>query len=117
MNVFMPHRSQLPPGGVERRRAQRHRVLQKAHIIFNDRHSTLTCRVRDISTYGARLKLADVALVPRYFSLYLPMTGQERPCEVIWRDIDQLGVRFIDTSCPPYADPGPEEEGPEQPAG
>ncbi len=97
MNVYAP-RPHVAPGGVERRRAQRHRVLQKAYIIFNNRRSTLTCRVRDVSTYGARIKLADVAIVPRQFILYFPMDARERPCEMVWRGLDQIGVRFLDVA-------------------
>ena len=97
MNVFAP-RPHVPPDGMERRRVQRHRVLQKAYIIFNNRRSTLTCRVRDVSTHGARLKLADVAIVPKQFILYFPVDNRERPCEVVWRSLDQLGVKFLDVT-------------------
>ncbi|WP_051928841.1 PilZ domain-containing protein [Thermopetrobacter sp. TC1] len=95
MNVYAP-RAHVPPQGQERRKTPRYRVLQQAYIIFNDRRSTLTCRVRDISSRGARLKLAEVALVPHQFQLYFPMDGRERPCEVVWRDPGQIGVKFLD---------------------
>ncbi len=97
MSIYT-HQPPMPPGGQERRRAQRHRVLQKAYIIFNNRRSTLTCRVRDISAYGARLKLFEVAIVPQQFLLYLPIDARERPCEVVWRGIDQIGVKFLDVA-------------------
>jgi hypothetical protein len=96
MNIYAP-RQHTSPTGQERRRAQRHRVLQQAYIIFNNRRSTLTCRVRDISAYGARLKLADVAVVPKHFHLYFPIDSRERPCEVVWRGMGQIGVKFLDT--------------------
>ncbi len=82
---------------VERRRTQRIRVLKQAYIIFNNRRSTLTCRIRDISSDGCRLKLANTSMVPEEFIIYFPTDGRERPCRVAWRGLGQLGVKFLDT--------------------
>ncbi len=86
-----------PPGGAsDRRRAQRVRVLKQAYIIFNNRRSTITCRLRDISSSGCRLKLHNPAMVPEEFVIYFPTDGRERPCRVAWRGIGQIGVHFLD---------------------
>jgi len=82
--------------GTERRNAQRIRVLKQAYIIFNNRHSTLTCRLRDISATGCRLKLTNPAAVPQQFIIYFPTDGRERPCQVAWRSAGELGALFLD---------------------
>ncbi len=82
--------------GFERRRAQRIRVLKQAYIIFNNRQSTITCRLRDISSTGCRLKLATPAMVPQQFIIYFPTDGRERPCEVAWRSPTEIGAHFMD---------------------
>ncbi len=72
------------------------RVLKQAYIIFNNRHSTLTARLRDISATGCRLKIANPAMVPDEFIIYFPTDGRERPCRVAWRGLGQIGVQFLD---------------------
>ena len=92
----MQARQPQEAAGSERRSAQRLRVLKQAYIIFNNRQSTLTCRLRDISTTGCRLKLHNPAMVPNQFLIYFPTDGRERPCEIAWRGIGQIGARFLD---------------------
>jgi hypothetical protein len=89
------------PGDPKRddnRRAPRRRVLKSAIVAFNQRHSTLSCAVRDLSDAGALLRLSEAAHVPQKFELIVELDGLEADCEVVWRRGRDLGVRF---SAPP----------------
>ena len=35
-------------------------------------------------------------MVPNQFIIYFPTDGRERPCEIAWRGIGQIGARFLD---------------------
>lgn len=75
------------------RSSDRRRQLKAGLILFNNRHSTLPCSVRDISERGARLE-AVAANVPDTFVLNIELDGFEAPCEVVWRKVNFVGVRF-----------------------
>jgi hypothetical protein len=77
-----------------RRDQTRRTVLKGARIIFNDRKSTLDCRVRDLSADGARLDLSTQQLLPHEFDLHL--AGAEvRRCGLCWARGTLVGVRFL----------------------
>ena len=81
--------------GEENKRAStRKRVLKGGMIIFNDRCSTLSCTVRDLSETGARLRVAKGAAVPDRFDLSVDTDGLDAPCTVAWRKGEEIGVRF-----------------------
>jgi hypothetical protein len=81
-------------GEQEKRRAPRKRVLKGAMIAFNNRSSTLSCTVRDISDTGARLRVAKDQAVPARFDLLIEVDGLEAPCTVAWRRGEDIGVTF-----------------------
>src|SRR5690606_16497498 len=58
-----------PMAEPDKRRAPRKRILKGATIAFNDRSSTMSCVVRDISDTGARLRLTKGQVVPSRFEL------------------------------------------------
>ena len=76
------------------RRAVRRRVLKSGTIAYNDRFSTLSCTVRDLSEGGARLRADNPLFVPSQFELLIEQDGFEAECEVVWRVDKDLGVRF-----------------------
>jgi len=77
-----------------KRKSTRKRVLRGGLIIFNDRRSTLSCMVRDVSDTGARLRVAKDAAVPDRFDLLIDTDGLEAPCTIAWRKGEDVGVRF-----------------------
>ncbi|KAB2918510.1 MAG: PilZ domain-containing protein [Hyphomicrobiaceae bacterium] len=79
----------------ERRRATRRLVLKAGIVAFNDRHSTLPCRVRNISETGARLEIGGSLNAPDTFDLIIEIDGLEARCEVIRRNGNQIAVRFV----------------------
>lgn len=78
----------------DKRVAPRKRVLKGARIAFNERSSTLSCTVRDISDTGARLRVAQGQAVPSQFDLIIDADGFEAPCSVAWRRGEEVGVTF-----------------------
>ncbi len=80
--------------GNERRGSPRRRVLKGSIILFNDRHSTLPCTVRDLSATGARVRVESSVTAPDTFVLVIELDGFEADCEVVHRRAKDLGVRF-----------------------
>ena len=78
----------------QRRDNARRTVIKGARIVFNNRKNTMNCRVRDLSTGGARLEIPTEQLLPHTFELHI---GSEpiRHCELRWVKGSQAGVRFL----------------------
>jgi hypothetical protein len=72
----------------------RSKTLKTAKIIFNKNQSVIDCFVRDLSDTGAKLKLGDIAAVPRMFILELH-DGTRRDCERVRAMGLEIGVRFL----------------------
>jgi hypothetical protein len=51
------------------------------------------CQVLDISKHGAKVMVDSV--VPGRFELAFFEGGQHRVCEVVWRRVKMIGVKFI----------------------
>jgi PilZ domain len=79
----------------EQRRALRRRVLKAGLVAYNERHSTLSCTVRDISDTGARVRVDGSVSAPDTFELIIQIDGLEASCEVVWRNGNEVGVRFL----------------------
>ena len=52
--------------------------------------------VRNMSTQGARLEVANTFWIPNHFELEIGVRDLRQPVEVIWRDGSLLGVAFKD---------------------
>jgi hypothetical protein len=78
-----------------RREQFRRTVLKGAKIIFNERQSTLNCRVRDLTTDGARLDLSTQQLLPHEFELQVSGAPAFRRCGLRWAHGTVVGVRFL----------------------
>jgi hypothetical protein len=81
-------------GAPDRRRAHRRRVVKSALIVFNNGHCTLGCQILDVSDTGALVMPADMFLCPGEFVLK-PRVGSSRDCEVVWRKMNAVGIRYI----------------------
>ena len=81
-------------GATDRRTVQRTKVLRNAKIIAPRRTSVIHCTVQNITSAGACLKLANTYGVPDQFELTFEHGRTRRPCRVVWRTADLLGVSF-----------------------
>jgi hypothetical protein len=75
----------------ERRTVQRHRTLKAGKIVLHGA-SVLDCTIRNLSPAGACIAVPNAAIVPAEFELQFD--GDIRHCEVAWRRMDRLGVKF-----------------------
>lgn len=83
---------------VNKRFARRQRVVKGAKAVFNEKRSVIDCRIRDLSKTGARLVLPSTVGLPNEFDLVEAGTGISRYCEVVWRTLDAVGVKFAPTA-------------------
>ena len=77
-----------------RREQARRKAIQGGRIVFNDRKSTMNCRVRDLSAGGARLEIPLQQLLPHSFELHIASEPIRR-CELRWVKGNLAGVRFL----------------------
>ncbi len=77
----------------DRRDAVRIERPKDGRIVLDDGAAPIDCRVRDISTTGARLECEDVAAWPTELVL-LDSAGNRIDCEVVWTSGTEIGVRF-----------------------
>ena len=82
------------PASSPRRVTDRSKTLKSAKIVFNKNQSVIDCMVRDLSPTGAKIKLSDLAAVPRIFVLELN-DGTRHDCERVRAMGQEIGVRFI----------------------
>ena len=73
---------------------KRTHVARNAKIIAPRRSSVIFCTVEDLTGGGACLKLANTFGVPDSFELTFEHGRTRRPCRVVWRTNDKLGVAF-----------------------
>lgn len=80
----------------ERRVRLRQPRLNGAMILFDNSSSGIPCVIRDLSTQGARLLVANPIGVPDRFDLRMDQTGVRHSSKVAWRSADRIGVKFLD---------------------
>lgn len=79
-------------------RAERVRTILGARAVFNNGRSALDCQIRNISSTGARISLAEGLSLPGTFDLEVPSRNKTYPVAIRWRTKDSAGVQFIDRS-------------------
>jgi PilZ domain len=77
-----------------RRTVTRTRISRSAKIIAPRRTSVIHCTVQNITSGGACLKVANTYGMPDTFELTFEHGRTRRPCRVVWRTADELGVAF-----------------------
>jgi hypothetical protein len=78
----------------ERRAAFRRTCLLSGTIRFATRTSTMTCRIRNLSETGTRLRVANAYWLPDRFELEIMHHDIRVPAKVIWRNGEEVGVVF-----------------------
>jgi hypothetical protein len=79
---------------VDRRNNPRRRALKTGLIVYRGGNCTMGCRILDSSDTGASLMPADIMTCPKEFILK-PSVGASRSCEVVWRQGEVIGVRYL----------------------
>jgi hypothetical protein len=78
---------------IEKRVAPRHRVLKHGTLAFAD-GGGIDCMVRNISSSGARLDIANPIGVPQTFTLVIEADQFMRRCHAVWSSDKRVGVTF-----------------------
>jgi PilZ domain len=80
---------------IEKRRAKRRQISQRAWVDFGPGTRVQQCLVKDMSDSGARLALGVPELAPAEFVLqFAPDGSVGRRCEVRWQRGGDIGVKF-----------------------
>ena len=86
--------------GADDRRSYRKPTLIGGEVSTGDRSQRLTCRVLDMSATGARLELDADKELPKRIGVFLDKNGTYVECEIVWREAEQIGVRFCSAIVP-----------------
>lgn len=85
----------------DRRTVRRTKVLRNAKLIMAGRRwPVVPCTVVNITSGGACLRLANTYGLPQHFDLTFECGRTRRPCRVVWRTDDELGVAFQGEEAP-----------------
>jgi PilZ domain len=77
---------------IEKRTAQRFKVLKGATIAFDG--NGFACTVRNLSSTGAALDLASTVSLPPSFMLLIEADQFIRRCHPVWSNDKRIGVAF-----------------------
>jgi hypothetical protein len=77
---------------IEKRSARRYRVLKGATIAFGG--NGIECTVRNLSSSGAALDVANSVGLPPSFMLVIEADQLIRRCRSVWRSDRRIGVAF-----------------------
>jgi PilZ domain-containing protein len=82
----------------ERRSVARTRVRRNAEILVSHGSGSaatkMQCTLQDLTSSGACLSLATTERMPDTFELTFDGGRSRRPCRVMWRAGNQLGISF-----------------------
>jgi hypothetical protein len=78
---------------IEKRAEPRHRVLKRGTLAFSG-GGGLDCTVRNISSGGARIDIANPVGVPDRFTLVIESDRFMRRCHAVWSNEQRIGLAF-----------------------
>jgi hypothetical protein len=82
---------------VENRTNKRRRCYLGGRVIFENRLKTISCTVRNISEFGAKLEFGACPIVPDSLELLLDSEAAYAPAHVVWRNQNFVGIAFKDS--------------------
>ena len=77
----------------ERRISFRYRTNRSAKIFLSD--EVMDCFVRDLSSRGARIEVANAKRLPEKFTLRIEGMTEPHRCRVAWRTQDMIGIEYL----------------------
>ncbi len=78
----------------ERRDSTRKDADEYALTLLQGSENAIACVVKDISDTGARIMISADCFVPKLFKLCIPERDVIAECEYVWREGDEIGLRF-----------------------
>jgi hypothetical protein len=80
---------------IEKRKSERRAITHTVRMATG-LGPPLECRMKDVSEYGACIKVSDPQSSPQKFLVMLEKDLM-RWCEVMWRSEDEIGIKFVPT--------------------
>ena len=77
----------------ERRRSPPSRVLKGAKLVLGTT-SVIDCVVRNATSHGARIQIANTVDLPEPLGLTFDGGHSVHPCRIVWRSVTETGVEF-----------------------
>ncbi len=84
----------LGPDAVERRRVRRSRVLLRGKLVFDEGALSTDCMVRDISVWGAKVRLPTEIVLRETMYLIESQNCVAHEARVVWKKGCDLGLQF-----------------------
>jgi hypothetical protein len=78
---------------IEKRATPRHRVLKHGTLAFRG-GGGIDCMVRNMSSGGARVEIANPVGLPASFTLVIAADQFLRDCHAVWSSDRRVGVAF-----------------------
>jgi hypothetical protein len=78
----------------------RQQVSVEAKVFAPDLSSCVDCMINDVSPGGALVSLRSDARVPDRIYLWQAQTGTNLECEVRWRKLNLIGLKFMAPESP-----------------
>lgn len=76
------------------RRAFRYKTDRPARILLKSGGS-MSCRVLDISTRGARIEMPEAKKMPEEFFLLIQGQSERFRCQIAWQKGATIGVQYV----------------------
>ncbi len=83
------------PASMERRRVRRSRVLLRGKLVFDEGALSSDCIVRDLSVWGARIRLPSEVLLRDEMYLIESQNCIAHESKVVWKNGHDVGLQFI----------------------
>jgi hypothetical protein len=77
-----------------KRKAERNQAFLAADLVLSERYAPVACLVIDASRDGFRLHAETPHRLPPHVTLIVSHPRRVYPCEVIWRDGDEVGLKI-----------------------
>jgi len=81
------------------RSAPRQRVLLAGKLVYGEADLTANCAIRDLSESGAKVRISGPVALPSRLHLIEVKTGRAFECEIAWRRMPEIGVKFLGPPC------------------
>ena len=79
-----------PAADSQKRHAQRFRAFKAGTIEFSG--NAIPCTVRNLSASGVAIEVRTPLWFPDHFTLGIASDGTRRPCHIVWREEQRIGL-------------------------
>ncbi len=79
----------------DKRKQEREQTCLPGVIKISD-HKVIDCIIQNYHDGGAGLNTLGVGILPKVFTLEIPLLGWRRRARIAWREGSRMGVAFMD---------------------